>query len=77
MNARDRGRKAAGDSADGREQREARRGPGDRDRHARHQLSAIAVTPMAMPSTTSPEAICVTDAPTAASPWITTATELA
>jgi hypothetical protein len=32
---------------------------------------------LAMPSTTSPEAICVTDAPTAASPWITTATELA
>ena len=32
---RDRGRKSARHRADGREQREARRGPGDRDRHAR------------------------------------------
>ena len=42
-----------------------------------HQLAAIATIPLAMPSTTRPEAIWLTDAPTAASPWITTATELA
>ena len=42
-----------------------------------HQLSAIATTPLSMPIITSAEAICDTLAPTATSPWIRIATELA
>jgi hypothetical protein len=41
------------------------------------QLRTVATMPLAMPSTTSAEAIWETVAPTAARPWITTATELA
>jgi len=42
-----------------------------------HQLRTIAAIPFAMPSASSAEAICATVAPTAARPWMTTATELA
>ena len=77
MNAPTAAGKPPGDRAGGREQREARRGPCDRDRHAQSPAQCDRDDAHGMPSTTSAEAICLTDAPTAVSPWITTATELA